>query len=89
LINPVLVGIDQKHSKKSKVHSAGSKDAIETLKVKNIARAFLQQLYSTIIFKHAVLQGNVWTVTMDVGLVRERIIRVKIDATSGIILGYL
>lgn len=60
----------------------------DVVKVKSIARAFLQQLYSTVIFKNAVLQGNVWTVTMDVGLVREKIIRVKIDATSGIILGY-
>jgi hypothetical protein len=84
---PLIVVIDQKDSKK-KAHSAGSKDAIDILKVKNIARAFLQQLYSTVIFRHAVLQGNIWTVTMDVGLVREQIIRVKIDASSGIILGY-
>ena len=82
------MNIDQKHSKKNKVNSAGSKDAVDILKVKHIARAFLQQLYSTVIFKHAVLQGNIWTVTMDVGLVREQIIHVKIDASSGVILGY-
>ena len=82
------MNIDQKHSKKNKAHSAGSKDAIDLIKVKTIARTFLQQLYSTVIFKHAVLQENIWTVTMDVGLVREQIIRVKIDASSGVILGY-
>ena len=78
----------QKHSKKNSGGSSGSQDALDIIKVKSIARAFLQQLYSTIIFKNAVLQGNVWTVTMDVGLVRERIIHVKIDASTGIILGY-
>lgn len=79
--------MDQKHSKNNG-RLSGSKDTIDIVKVRSIARAFLQQLYSTIIFKNAVLQGNIWTVTMDVGLVRERIIRVKIDASTGIILGY-
>jgi len=45
-------------------------------------------MHTTIIFEEAFLKENVWTVTMDVGLVGKRAIHVKVDAYTGQILGY-
>ncbi len=56
--------------------------AIET------ARKFLEQYNSPVIYKSAYLEGKTWIVTMDVGLVYERIIKVQIDSESGRISGY-
>lgn len=69
--------------------NADSQNIIDKVEAKEIARLFLHQLHSTVIFKEAVLHANVWTVTMDVGLIGRHLIDVKIDAYSGKILGYV
>ena len=56
--------------------------AIET------ARKFLEQYNSPVVFKSAYIEGKTWMVIMDVGLARERIIKVQIDSESGKISGY-
>lgn len=75
-----------KHKTSSNNSSQGS---IDLAKARDVARGFLQQLHSTVIFKEGILKANVWTITMDVGLIGERLIRVKVDAYSGQILGYV
>jgi len=60
----------------------GARQAIDT------ARKFLEQYNSPVIYKSAYLEGKTWIVTMDVGLVYERIVKVHIDSESGKISGY-
>ncbi len=70
-------------------YDTSSKGGTELLEAKEIARRFLQQIYSTVIFKEATLKENVWMVTMDVGLYSEHIARVRVDANTGRIVGYI
>jgi hypothetical protein len=53
---------------------------------KSIARRFLEQSYSLIIFKEAILEGNTWTVIIDVGYSDEHIVRIKVDDETGRII---
>jgi len=53
-----------------------------------IARKFLEQYHSSIIFKSADNDGNAWLVSMEVGLLDDDIITVAVDAKTGKILGY-
>ena len=81
--------IKQKHSRKDKTSiDVELKEGIDLARAKEVARLFLQQLHTTVIFEEAVLKGNVWTVTMDVGLVGKHFINVKVDAYTGLVLGY-
>ena len=81
--------MEQKHSRKNRVSSdTNSKGSLDLVKAKEIARGFLQQMHSTVIFEEAVLKGNVWTVTMDVGSIGKRVIHIKVDAYTGQVLGY-
>ncbi|HEV2193867.1 MAG TPA: hypothetical protein VGR54_09655 [Nitrosopumilaceae archaeon] len=61
---------------------------IDGRRAKSIARKFLEHYHSLIIFKDAILEEMIWTVIVDVGHADEHIIRVKIDAKTGKILGY-
>jgi hypothetical protein len=56
---------------------------------RSIVRKFLEQSHSLIIFNGAVLEGNTWTVTVDVGRRDEHIMHVKVDAKTGRILSCL
>jgi hypothetical protein len=53
-----------------------------------LATRFLGQHHSGIIPKDAVLQGNVWIVSLSVGLINSKIRQVHIDTDSGKILRY-
>lgn len=53
-----------------------------------IARKFLEQHYS-ILNINAVLEGDVWHVTAIVGLSKNDVKKVRIDATTGKILDYV
>ncbi|CUR52283.1 protein of unknown function [Nitrosotalea devaniterrae] len=53
-----------------------------------IARKFLEQYNSPVVFKSASLNGTICDITMDIGLTHERIVQVKIYITTGTILEY-
>ncbi|HJT09841.1 MAG TPA: hypothetical protein VJ771_03580 [Candidatus Nitrosotalea sp.] len=53
-----------------------------------IARKFLIQYHSPVIFKSACLNEKTWDVSLEVGLLKDDIIVVRVDATTGKILGY-
>jgi uncharacterized membrane protein YkoI len=61
---------------------------IDVKKAVSIARKFLEQYHSSIIFKSAYNDKKTWTVSMEVGLLDDDIIEVAIDAKTGKILGY-
>lgn len=61
---------------------------IDNSKAIAIARKFLEQYHSSIIFKSADSDGNTWLVSMEVGLLDDDIITVAVDAKTGKILGY-
>lgn len=61
---------------------------IDVNKAVSIARKFLEQYHSSIIFKSAYNNKKTWMVSMAVGLLDDDIIEVAIDAKTGKILGY-
>ena len=61
---------------------------IDSNKAVAIARKFLEQYHSSIIFKSAYNNKKIWMVSMEVGLLDDDIIEVAIDAKTGKILGY-
>lgn len=62
---------------------------IDAAKAIEVARKFLEQYNSAVVFKFIVLEGAIWMVVMDVGLVFEEIRQVAVDANTGKILGYV
>ncbi|MGI0087321.1 MAG: PepSY domain-containing protein [Nitrosotalea sp.] len=54
----------------------------------NIATRFLGQLQSDISSIDAVLEGNVWVVRLTAGMINPKEITVKINAKTGVIIGY-
>src|SRR6267143_2607788 len=54
----------------------------------SIARKFLEQYHSPAIFKSAYHDKKTWRISMEVGLLKDDVIEVVVDATSGKILGY-
>lgn len=61
---------------------------IDVKKAELIARKFLEQYHSSIIFKSAYNDKKTWIVSMEVGLLDDDTIQVAIDAKTGKILGY-
>jgi hypothetical protein len=61
---------------------------IDANKAVSVARKFLEQYHSPVIFKSAYHNHNTWMISMEVGLVKEEIIEVSIDSRTGKILGY-
>ncbi len=53
-----------------------------------IARKFLEQYHSPVIFRSLSAEGTMCCVSMEVGLLKEEIIDVLIDTTTGKILKY-
>ncbi len=53
-----------------------------------IARKFLEQYNSPVVFKSATLNGTICDIVMDIGLTHERIVQVRVDTITGIILEY-
>lgn len=61
------------------------------IKIRNaiqIARKFLEQYNSPVVFKSANLNGTICEIVMDIGLTHEKIIQVRVDTVSGTILEY-
>ena len=52
-------------------------------------RTFLEQYHSAITFREVKLSGKTWIMTMDVGLVNQHIMQVRVDFESGQILDYM
>ncbi|WP_157927430.1 hypothetical protein [Candidatus Nitrosotalea okcheonensis] len=53
-----------------------------------VARKFLEQYNSPVIFKSAVLNDCICEIVMDVGLAHEKIVQVKINIVTGTIIEY-
>ena len=51
-----------------------------------IATRFFGQYNSDISLKNAILEGGVWLVTVDIGMINKKTRQVKIDANNGKIL---
>ncbi|TLX67154.1 MAG: hypothetical protein E6L00_00770 [Thaumarchaeota archaeon] len=52
-------------------------------------RKFLEQYHSAITFREIKLSEKTWIITMDVGLVNQHILQVRVDFESGQILDYM
>ena len=52
-------------------------------------RKFLEQYHSAITVREIKLSGKTWIITMDVGLVNQYILQVRVDFESGQILDYM
>ena len=68
--------------------SCEKREAIDPNEAIAIARRFLIQYHSPVIFRSVVLNNKTWVVSMEVGLLKEDIMAVKIDSENGRILGY-
>ena len=53
-----------------------------------IARKFLEQYNSPVVFKSAILKGHICEIVMDIGLTHEKIVQVKINTVSCTIIEY-
>ena len=53
-----------------------------------VARKFLEQYNSPVVFKSAILKGHICEIVMDIGLTHEKIVQVKINTVSGTIIEY-
>ncbi|MDE1829116.1 MAG: hypothetical protein KGI25_02220 [Thaumarchaeota archaeon] len=67
--------------------SADNKLSIDASRAVAIARKFLEQYHSPVIFKSSYYDNDLWVVAMEVGLLHEYIIIVKIDGKTGKIQG--
>ena len=60
-------------------------------KVRNaiqIARKFLEQYNSPVVFRSAIVMDTTCKISMEVGLTQERVVQVTIDTASGRIIEY-
>ena len=62
--------------------------SIDSDKAKEIAIRFLEQHYSIIEIKQAVLQDDIWTVTVLLSSTNDQIRKVRIDAKTGRIIDW-
>jgi len=53
-----------------------------------IARKFLEQYNSPVVFRSAIVMDTTCKISMEVGLAQERIVQVTIDTASGRIMEY-
>ena len=58
------------------------------LQAKAIAIKFLEQYNSSITFRSATLEGEVWVVILDVGMMNTQTTKVLVDRSTGNILSY-
>ncbi len=61
------------------------------VKIRNavqVARKFLEQYNSPVVFKSAILNDYICEIIMDVGLTHEKIVQVKINTVTGTIIEY-
>jgi len=62
--------------------------AIDLMTAKTIAIKFLEQYNSSVTFKSGFLEGNVWIVTLEIGLINKQTRRILIDKFTGNIKSY-
>jgi len=53
-----------------------------------VARKFLEQYNSPVVFKSASLNDEICEIVMDIGLTHERIVQVRINTDTGRIVDY-
>ena len=53
-----------------------------------VARKFLEQYNSPVVFKSASLNDKICEIVMDIGLMHERIVQVRINTDTGRIVDY-
>jgi len=53
-----------------------------------VARKFLEQYNSPVVFKSAILNDTICKITMDIGLTHEKIVQVSVDIITGTISEY-
>ena len=61
------------------------------IKIRNaiqVARKFLEQYNSPVVFKSASLNDELCEIVMDIGLTHEKIVQVKINTVTGTIIEY-
>ncbi len=61
------------------------------IKIRNaiqVARKFLEQYNSPVVFKSARLNDELCEIVMDIGLTHEKIVQVKINTVTGTIIEY-
>jgi len=51
------------------------------------ALKFFEQQHSDVVLEDMILKGNVWTVTVSIGIMDQKIKQVQIDANTGRIIG--
>lgn len=55
----------------------------------DLVKNFVGEYHSSFALVSATLEGDVWTITCDVGFLSEEVKEIKVDAKSGEILGYV
>lgn len=53
-----------------------------------IARKFLEQYNSPVVFRSAIVMDTICKISMEVGLTQEKIVQVSIDTSTGTIIEY-
>lgn len=74
--------------KKARLDGTSEKTSVDPSQAIAIARRFLNQYHSLVIFRSISPSSNSWIVSMEVGLLKEDIMAVRIDSKDGRILGY-
>ncbi len=59
-----------------------------SLQAKAIALKFLEQYNSSVTFRSATLEGEVWVVILDVGIMNTQTRKVLVDRSTGNILSH-
>ncbi len=57
--------------------------AIDLARAKTIALKFFEQYNSSVTFKSASLEGEVWIITLEIGLINRQTRRILIDRSTG------
>jgi len=60
---------------------------VDTSTAIEIAREFLEQSYTTVIFENIIMEENVWIIQFNVGFLKENLKNVRIEANTGKIIG--
>jgi len=61
---------------------------IDLMRAKTIAIKFFEQYNSSVTFKSGSLEGDVWIVTLEIGLLNKQTRRIFIDKYTGNIQSY-
>lgn len=83
------ITMSKNNTKKINVELMKFADAtIDEEYAKEIAKRFLEQHHSVHYIKEAVLEDDIWTVTLLISSFGDQVRKVRIDAKSGMIMGW-